>query len=155
MINSITLSAADSPPLRRLCAAKYRRDLHGLAPIAGAPSAPGVLLLGKASTSAPFHIFGELSHRRFCDYDALPARETCFGLIHGGAFGSTGQRCTATSRVIANPTVKDALVERLVAAAKKIKIGPGLDETVDMEIKGIYTNTRKVVAKNIDKAYNQ
>ena len=28
--------------------------------------------------------------------------------IHGGAFGSTGQRCTATSRVIANPAIKDA-----------------------------------------------
>lgn len=52
--------------------------------------------------------------------------------IHGGAFGSTGQRCTATSRVIAAPAVKDALLDRLVAAAKKIKIGPGLDETVDM-----------------------
>ena len=52
--------------------------------------------------------------------------------IHGGAFGSTGQRCTATSRVIASPSVKDALVERLVEAAKKIKVGPGLDESVDM-----------------------
>jgi aldehyde dehydrogenase (NAD+) len=52
--------------------------------------------------------------------------------IHGGAFGSTGQRCTATSRVIAGPSVKDALIERLVDGAKKIKIGPGLDETVDM-----------------------
>jgi acyl-CoA reductase-like NAD-dependent aldehyde dehydrogenase len=52
--------------------------------------------------------------------------------IHGGAFGSTGQRCTATSRVIANPAIKDALVERLVDGARKIKVGPGLDETVDM-----------------------
>ncbi|MSP37176.1 MAG: aldehyde dehydrogenase family protein [Deltaproteobacteria bacterium] len=52
--------------------------------------------------------------------------------IHGGAFGSTGQRCTATSRVIAAPAVKDALVERLVAAAKNITVGPGLDESVDM-----------------------
>src|SRR5687767_1465211 len=52
--------------------------------------------------------------------------------IHGGAFGSTGQRCTATSRVIASPAVKDALVERLVEGARKIKVGPGLDETVDM-----------------------
>ena len=52
--------------------------------------------------------------------------------IHGGAFGSTGQRCTATSRVIANPEIKDALLARLVEGAKKIKIGPGLDETVDM-----------------------
>jgi len=52
--------------------------------------------------------------------------------IHGGAFGSTGQRCTATSRVIAAPSVKDKLLERLVEGAKKIKIGSGLDETVDM-----------------------
>jgi aldehyde dehydrogenase (NAD+) len=52
--------------------------------------------------------------------------------IHGGAFGSTGQRCTATSRVIAHPSVKDALIERLVDAAKRIKVGAGLDETVDM-----------------------
>ncbi|MGE5818039.1 MAG: aldehyde dehydrogenase family protein [Deltaproteobacteria bacterium] len=52
--------------------------------------------------------------------------------IHGGAFGSTGQRCTATSRVIAAPSIKDALLERLVEGAKKIKVGSGLDETVDM-----------------------
>jgi aldehyde dehydrogenase (NAD+) len=52
--------------------------------------------------------------------------------IHGGAFGSTGQRCTATSRVIANPSIKEALLDRLVSAARKIKVGPGLDESVDM-----------------------
>lgn len=52
--------------------------------------------------------------------------------IHGGAFGSTGQRCTATSRVIAHPDIKNGLVERLVGAAKKIKVGSGLDESVDM-----------------------
>ncbi len=52
--------------------------------------------------------------------------------IHGGAFGSTGQRCTATSRVIAMPSVKDSLVERLVENARKLKLGSGLDETVDM-----------------------
>lgn len=52
--------------------------------------------------------------------------------IHGGAFGSTGQRCTATSRVIASPLVKDELIERLADGARKIKVGPGLDESVDM-----------------------
>ena len=52
--------------------------------------------------------------------------------IHGGAFGSTGQRCTATSRVIALAPVKDALVERLVDKAKRITVGPGLHENVDM-----------------------
>jgi acyl-CoA reductase-like NAD-dependent aldehyde dehydrogenase len=52
--------------------------------------------------------------------------------IHGGAFGSTGQRCTATSRVLALPTVKEQLLERLVENAKQIKLGSGLDESVDM-----------------------
>jgi alpha-ketoglutaric semialdehyde dehydrogenase len=52
--------------------------------------------------------------------------------IRDGAFGSTGQRCTATSRVIAASSVKDGLVERLVEHAKGIKVGPGLDESVDM-----------------------
>jgi aldehyde dehydrogenase (NAD+) len=52
--------------------------------------------------------------------------------IHGGAFGSTGQRCTATSRVIVNPVIKEALLERLIDGARKIKVGPGLDENVDM-----------------------
>jgi alpha-ketoglutaric semialdehyde dehydrogenase len=52
--------------------------------------------------------------------------------IHGGAFGSTGQRCTATSRVIAHPDIKQALVDRLVAAAEQVKLGPGLDAASDM-----------------------
>src|SRR5688572_29018580 len=52
--------------------------------------------------------------------------------IHGGAFGSTGQRCTATSRVIALEGVKDALLERLVTSARAVKVGNGLDESIDM-----------------------
>src|SRR5262245_207455 len=52
--------------------------------------------------------------------------------IHGGAFGSTGQRCTATSRVIAHRSVKSRLVDRLVDRARAVKVGPGLDESVDM-----------------------
>jgi aldehyde dehydrogenase (NAD+) len=52
--------------------------------------------------------------------------------IHGGAFGSTGQRCTATSRVIAHPDIKNALVDRLVAMAGKMTLGPGLDQASDM-----------------------
>ena len=52
--------------------------------------------------------------------------------ITGGAFGATGQRCTATSRVIAEHTIKDALLERIVAKAAALKIGPGLDETSDL-----------------------
>jgi len=52
--------------------------------------------------------------------------------IHGGAFGSTGQRCTATSRVIAHPAIRNELVDRLVAMAKQLKLGPGLEASSDM-----------------------
>ena len=52
--------------------------------------------------------------------------------IQGGAFGSTGQRCTATSRIIASPKVKGELMDRLAEKAKAIKVGSGLDETIDM-----------------------
>lgn len=52
--------------------------------------------------------------------------------IIAGAFGATGQRCTATSRVIVMPKVKDALLERLVAGAQGLRIGPGLDEATDL-----------------------
>ena len=52
--------------------------------------------------------------------------------IHGGAFGSTGQRCTATSRVIVEEQIADAFVERLAARAKRIRVGNGLAEGVDM-----------------------
>jgi aldehyde dehydrogenase (NAD+) len=45
-----------------------------------------------------------------------------------GAFGTTGQRCTATSRLIVHRKVRDELVGRLVERAKKLRIGPGLDE---------------------------
>jgi alpha-ketoglutaric semialdehyde dehydrogenase len=49
-----------------------------------------------------------------------------------GAFGTTGQRCTATSRIIVQKGVYREFVEKFVARAKKIKVGNGLDETVEM-----------------------
>ncbi len=49
-----------------------------------------------------------------------------------GAFGTTGQRCTATSRIIIQKGVYKEFVDRFVARAKKLKIGNGLDETVEM-----------------------
>ena len=49
-----------------------------------------------------------------------------------GAFGTTGQRCTATSRIIVQKGVYREFVDRLVERAKKLKVGNGLDETVQM-----------------------
>ena len=53
------------------------------------------------------------------------------GAIWGG-FGTTGQRCTAASRVAVHKDVYKEFVERFVARAKKLKVGDGLDPTVDM-----------------------
>ncbi len=49
-----------------------------------------------------------------------------------GAFGTTGQRCTATSRLILHRQIKKELTDMLVERAEKIKIGDGLDEGVEM-----------------------
>src|SRR5256885_5115282 len=52
--------------------------------------------------------------------------------VSWGAFGTTGQRCTATSRVIVHKAVQQAFTDRLVTAAEKLRIGNGLDEKIDM-----------------------
>lgn len=44
-----------------------------------------------------------------------------------GAFGTTGQRCTATSRLILHERIHDAFVERLVERATRLVLGDGLD----------------------------
>jgi len=49
-----------------------------------------------------------------------------------GAFGTSGQRCTATSRVIVHRAVQQELASRLAARAEKMTIGNGLDESVDV-----------------------
>jgi aldehyde dehydrogenase (NAD+) len=44
-----------------------------------------------------------------------------------GAFGSTGQRCTATSRAVVEGAIADEFVERLHARAAQLVVGNGLD----------------------------
>jgi alpha-ketoglutaric semialdehyde dehydrogenase len=48
------------------------------------------------------------------------------------AFGTTGQRCTATSRVIVQRGALKGFTERLVAAAEKLRIGDGLNPATEM-----------------------
>ncbi len=48
------------------------------------------------------------------------------------AFGTTGQRCTACSRVVVDQTVANQLLERLEARAARLRLGSGLDEAVDV-----------------------
>ena len=49
-----------------------------------------------------------------------------------GAFGTTGQRCTATSRLIVHENVHDRFVQLLCDRAEKLRLGPGLEETTEV-----------------------
>lgn len=52
--------------------------------------------------------------------------------ITWSAFGTTGQRCTAASRLIVQRGVHDQLAEALTEKARALKIGDGLDESVEL-----------------------
>ncbi len=52
--------------------------------------------------------------------------------ITWSAFGTTGQRCTATSRLIVQRGIKSKLLDALVAKGRSLKVGDGLDEAIDV-----------------------
>ena len=49
-----------------------------------------------------------------------------------GAFGTTGQRCTATSRVVVHRKVAKKFTNKLADRAKQLRLGPGLNEKTDV-----------------------
>ena len=53
------------------------------------------------------------------------------GCLWGG-FGTTGQRCTAASRVVVHEQVYDAFIEEFARRAKALRVGNGLDERMQM-----------------------
>lgn len=63
-----------------------------------------------------------------------------------GAFGTTGQRCTATSRLILHEKIHDEFVTRLIAEAKKLRVGDGLESNTHV---GPVVNEKQ--RKNIEK----
>ena len=60
------------------------------------------------------------------DFDSAVAN------VVNAAFFSTGQKCTATSRVIVEESICDKYVEALVEQTKKLKVGNGLEPGVDI-----------------------
>ncbi len=53
------------------------------------------------------------------------------GCVWGG-FGTSGQRCTAASRVVVHEKVYRAFLERFVARAQALRVGNGLEPSIDM-----------------------
>lgn len=64
--------------------------------------------------------------------DAVP--EQAAKVVAAGAFGLTGQACTATSRVYVTPAIKEAFLQALVAEAGSYSPGDGLDDNTRMGV---------------------
>jgi aldehyde dehydrogenase (NAD+) len=48
------------------------------------------------------------------------------------AYGTAGQRCTACSRVIVHSAIRNALLQKLVPRIEQLRLGNGLDESIDV-----------------------
>ena len=57
--------------------------------------------------------------------------KTLGGIVQA-AFGSTGQRCTATSRAIVEEGIYEPFMEQLIERTSKLKIGDGLESGIDV-----------------------
>ncbi|HET9984815.1 MAG TPA: aldehyde dehydrogenase family protein [Longimicrobiales bacterium] len=49
-----------------------------------------------------------------------------------GAFGTTGQRCTATSRLLLHDEIHDRFLDRLLARTRELRLGSGLEPETDV-----------------------
>ncbi len=58
--------------------------------------------------------------------------DTAVAAAVNGAFSGTGQKCTASSRLIVHEAVHDSFVDRLADAARKLRVGPALDPATQM-----------------------
>lgn len=59
-------------------------------------------------------------------------QELALEAVLWGAFGTTGQRCTATSRLILHKDIYDEFLKKLTDRAKKLKLGYGNDKGIDV-----------------------
>ncbi|MEG3435531.1 aldehyde dehydrogenase family protein [Pannus brasiliensis CCIBt3594] len=120
--------------------------LHGSGQSVGQAlcESPGVNLVSFTGSSATGATVGEIcgrTHKRVClemggknaqivmdDADLDLALEGALW----GAFGTTGQRCTATSRLLLHEKIKAEFVERLLDKTRQLCIGSGLDPNTDI-----------------------
>ena len=118
----------------------------GYGPDAGAPIVehPDVRAISFTGSSEVGRIVGESAARTFkpCSLEMGGKNaiivlddanlELALDGILWGAFGTTGQRCTATSRVVLQKGIYRQFADKLVARAKQLKVGNGLDESMDV-----------------------
>lgn len=120
--------------------------IHGTGEDAGAPlvvhpDVPVISMTGSTETgkivntaAAPMlkHVHVELGGKN--GIIVLEDADLDFAVqaICWSAFGTSGQRCTAGSRIIVQESVRDALAEKLVAKIATMKVGDGWDDDVEI-----------------------
>src|SRR5438105_2060926 len=120
--------------------------VHGYGPESGAPLLDhrDVRAISFTGSSEVGRIVGETAARNFkpCSLemggknaiivlDDANVELAIDGALWGG-FGTSGQRCTAASRVIVQKGVYNKFADKFVNRAKAMKVGPGIDENNDM-----------------------
>ncbi len=90
-------------------------------------------LINRAAAEHMVKVQLEMGGKNACIVLADADLEKAARDVVSGAFGSTGQRCTATSRVIVERRIKDAFVSRVVELVRQtVKTGNGFEQGVVM-----------------------
>ena len=120
--------------------------VHGLGEEVGAalvahPHIPVISFTGSTETGRSIgRVCGEMHKRLSLEMGGKNAQivmadadvELALDGVLWGAFGTTGQRCTATSRLLVQEEIHDAFVERLRERADALRLGDGLRDDVDV-----------------------
>jgi alpha-ketoglutaric semialdehyde dehydrogenase len=120
--------------------------VHGLGEEVGAelvrhPDVPVISFTGSTETgSAIGRVCGEMHKRLSLEMGGKNAQivmpdadmELALDGVLWGAFGTTGQRCTATSRLLLHESIHDRFVERLAERASRLRLGYGVEEGVEV-----------------------
>lgn len=120
--------------------------VHGIGEEVGAamvahPEIPVISFTGSTDTGRAIgRVCGEMHKRLSLEMGGKNAQlvmpdadmELALDGVLWGAFGTTGQRCTATSRLILHEDVHDRFLERLLERAGELRLGDGLEDGVDV-----------------------
>ena len=120
--------------------------VHGLGEEVGAAMVdhPGIPVISFTGSTAVGSMIGETCgrmHKRLSlemggknAQIVMPDADVDLALegVLWGAFGTTGQRCTATSRLLLHKDIHDKFLDRLVERTDKLRLGYGLKDDVDV-----------------------